>query len=137
MVISLSRPTDYSADKGAVFIADFTKARNLTGDDAQSVELELTGEDRVALVLEGRHPEALDREPPRIDEAAERDRPAEEVEVGRLGRVRLDAEGLLGVERRVLEEQVRELVVLETADDFETCCTVGGLQTAALELDIR
>jgi hypothetical protein len=45
VVISLSRPTDYSADKGAVFIADFTKARNLTGDDAQSVELELTGDE--------------------------------------------------------------------------------------------
>lgn len=45
VVIGLSRPKDYSPDKGAVFVADFTKARNLTGEDAHSVELALGGDD--------------------------------------------------------------------------------------------
>lgn len=49
VVIGLSRPKDYSPDQGAVFVADFTKARNLTGDDAQSVELALSGDDTHAV----------------------------------------------------------------------------------------
>jgi len=46
-VIGLSRPKDYDPVQGAVFIAEFTKARNLTGDGAESIELQLGGtEDR-------------------------------------------------------------------------------------------
>ena len=37
-VLSLSRPVDYDATQGATFVVEFTKARHLTGNDAQSVE---------------------------------------------------------------------------------------------------
>lgn len=43
VVIGLSRPKDYQPSQGARFVLEFTKARNLTGDDAQSLELELGG----------------------------------------------------------------------------------------------
>jgi putative DNA primase/helicase len=43
VVIGLSRPKDYEPSQGARFVLEFTKARNLTGDDAQSLELELGG----------------------------------------------------------------------------------------------
>lgn len=47
VVIGLSRPPDYEPSQGAVFISEFTKARNLTGTDAESLELTLGGtEDR-------------------------------------------------------------------------------------------
>jgi hypothetical protein len=47
VVIGLSRPADYDPSQGAVFIAEFTKARNLTGTDAESLEFKLGGnEDR-------------------------------------------------------------------------------------------
>lgn len=47
VVIGLSRPADYDPSQGAVFIAEFTKARNLAGEDAESIELRLGGtEDR-------------------------------------------------------------------------------------------
>lgn len=47
VVIGLSRPNDYEPTQGAVFVAEFTKARNLTGSDAESLELTLGGtEDR-------------------------------------------------------------------------------------------
>lgn len=45
VVIGLSRPTDYDPSQGAVFVAEFTKARNLTGNDAESLELKLGGDD--------------------------------------------------------------------------------------------
>lgn len=45
VVIQLSRPADYDSRQGAVFNLEFTKARNLTGDDAQSLELALTGDE--------------------------------------------------------------------------------------------
>lgn len=45
VVISLSRPNDYDPSQGAVFVAEFTKARNLTGTDAESLELKLGGDD--------------------------------------------------------------------------------------------
>jgi DNA-binding CsgD family transcriptional regulator len=45
VVIGLSRPTDYQPSQGAVFVAEFTKARNLSGDDADSIELRLGGDD--------------------------------------------------------------------------------------------
>lgn len=49
VVIGLSRPSDYDPSQGAVFVAEFTKARNLTGSDAESLELRLGGtEDRAA-----------------------------------------------------------------------------------------
>jgi putative DNA primase/helicase len=48
VVISLSRPSDYEPSQGAVFVAEFTKARNLAGDDAESIELELGGTDEQA-----------------------------------------------------------------------------------------
>lgn len=47
VVIGLSRPNDYDPSQGAVFVAEYTKARNLTGPDAQSLEFKLGGtEDR-------------------------------------------------------------------------------------------
>ena len=45
VVIGLSRPNDYDPSQGAVFVAEFTKARNLTGTDAESIELKLGGDD--------------------------------------------------------------------------------------------
>lgn len=44
VVIGLSRPTDYDPSQGAVFVSEFTKARNLTGEDAESLELKLGGD---------------------------------------------------------------------------------------------
>ncbi len=47
VVIGLSRPKDYEPSQGAVFVAEFTKARNLAGPDAESIEFKLGGtEDR-------------------------------------------------------------------------------------------
>ncbi len=43
VVIGLSRPKDYDPSQGAVFIAEFSKARNLTGTAAESLELKLGG----------------------------------------------------------------------------------------------
>lgn len=40
-VVSLSRPADYDPSQGAAFVAEFTKARHLTGTQAESIELEL------------------------------------------------------------------------------------------------
>jgi len=40
-VISLKRPQDYDTKQGAAFELHFEKARNLTGDDAESLEVEL------------------------------------------------------------------------------------------------
>lgn len=48
-VISLSRPQDYDPKQGAVFVAEFTKARNLTGGDAESLEFKLGGDDNRAI----------------------------------------------------------------------------------------
>lgn len=47
-VISLSRPKDYDPKQGAVFVAEFTKARNLTGGDAESLEFRLGGDENRA-----------------------------------------------------------------------------------------
>ena len=49
VVIGLSRPKDYDPKQGAVFVLEFTKARNLAGDDAQSLELELGGDETRAV----------------------------------------------------------------------------------------
>ncbi len=43
VVIGLSRPKDYEPSQGARFVLEFTKARNLAGDCASSLELELGG----------------------------------------------------------------------------------------------
>jgi putative DNA primase/helicase len=48
VVIGLSRPADYDPKAGASFVVEFTKARNLLGDDAESLELELGGTDERA-----------------------------------------------------------------------------------------
>ena len=48
VVIGLSRPNDYDPSKGAVFIAEFTKARNLMGPAAESLEMELGGDEERA-----------------------------------------------------------------------------------------
>ena len=48
VVIGLSRPKDYDPQQGAVFVAEFTKARNLTGEDAESLEVSLAGDDERA-----------------------------------------------------------------------------------------
>jgi hypothetical protein len=45
VVIGLSRPKDYDPTQGAVFVSEFTKARNLMGEDAESIELMLGGDD--------------------------------------------------------------------------------------------
>jgi KaiC/GvpD/RAD55 family RecA-like ATPase len=45
VVIKLSRPSDYEPSQGAVFVAEFTKGRNLTGEDAESLELKLGGDE--------------------------------------------------------------------------------------------
>lgn len=45
VVIGLSRPKDYEPKQGAVFVMEFTKARNLSGEDADSLEFELGGDD--------------------------------------------------------------------------------------------
>lgn len=49
VVISLNRPSDYEPSQGAVFISEFTKARNLAGEDAESIELQLGGTDEQAI----------------------------------------------------------------------------------------
>jgi putative DNA primase/helicase len=48
IVIGLSRPTDFDPSQGAVFVAEFTKARNLAGSDVESIELKLGGTDERA-----------------------------------------------------------------------------------------
>ena len=45
VVIGLSRPKDYDPKQGAVFVAEFTKARNLTGEGAESLEFTLAGDE--------------------------------------------------------------------------------------------
>lgn len=45
VVIGLSRPSDYDPSQGAVFVAEFTKGRQLKGDQAESIELRLGGDD--------------------------------------------------------------------------------------------
>ena len=45
VVIGLSRPKDYDPTQGAVLVAEFTKARNLTGEDAESLEFMLGGDE--------------------------------------------------------------------------------------------
>lgn len=49
VVIGLSRPKDYDPRQGAVFVLEFTKARNLSGDGAESLELELGGDEERAV----------------------------------------------------------------------------------------
>lgn len=49
VVIGLSRPKDYDPTQGAVFVSEFTKARALTGDDVESLELQLGGTDDRAI----------------------------------------------------------------------------------------
>ena len=41
VVIGLSHPKDYDPQQGAVFVVEFSKARNLVGDEAESIELAL------------------------------------------------------------------------------------------------
>jgi putative DNA primase/helicase len=48
VVIGLSRPQDYQASQGAVFVAEFTKARALKGEHAESIELQLGGTEEKA-----------------------------------------------------------------------------------------
>jgi hypothetical protein len=45
VVIGLSRPADYDPSHGAVFISQFTKARHLTGPDAENLEMRLGGDE--------------------------------------------------------------------------------------------
>lgn len=45
VVISLARPKDYDPQQGAVFVLEFTKARNLTGTEAESLEFTLGGDE--------------------------------------------------------------------------------------------
>lgn len=49
VVISLNRPTDYDPKQGAVFNLEFSKARHLTGNDADSLELTLGGTEEAAV----------------------------------------------------------------------------------------
>lgn len=48
VVIGLKRPKDYDPKQGAVFVVEFTKARNLTGDGADGLEVALVGTDEKA-----------------------------------------------------------------------------------------
>ncbi len=48
VVIGLSRPKDYDPQQGAAFVCEFTKARNLAGEDAASLEIELGGDEERA-----------------------------------------------------------------------------------------
>jgi hypothetical protein len=48
VVIQLARPSDYDPRQGAVFVAEFTKARALVGDAAEAIELQLAGSDEKA-----------------------------------------------------------------------------------------
>lgn len=41
VVLKLARPSDYDPKDGSVFVMEFTKARNLIGEDAESLELAL------------------------------------------------------------------------------------------------
>ena len=43
--IGLSRPKDYTPEQGAVFVAEFTKGRHLTGNSAEGLEFTLAGTD--------------------------------------------------------------------------------------------
>jgi DNA-binding transcriptional ArsR family regulator len=45
VVIGLSRPIDYDPQQGAAFVVEFSKARNLMGEDAESLEVALGGTD--------------------------------------------------------------------------------------------
>jgi putative DNA primase/helicase len=45
VVIGLSRPKDYNPVQGAVFVAEFSKGRHLLGTDAESIELQMGGDD--------------------------------------------------------------------------------------------
>lgn len=45
VVIGLRRPADYDPSQGAVFISEFTKARHLTGPDAENLEMRLGGDE--------------------------------------------------------------------------------------------
>jgi hypothetical protein len=49
VVIGLSRPKDYDPQQGAVFVLEFTKARNLTGTEAESMEFTLGGDENRAV----------------------------------------------------------------------------------------
>lgn len=48
VVISLSHSKDYDPQQGARFFVEFTKARSLSGEDAESIELSLGGTDERA-----------------------------------------------------------------------------------------
>jgi putative DNA primase/helicase len=48
VVIKLSRPKDYDPRQGAAFVLEFTKARHLTGDAAESLEIALGGDENIA-----------------------------------------------------------------------------------------
>lgn len=45
VVLKLARPADYDPKDGSVFVMEFTKARNLIGEDAESLELALKVDD--------------------------------------------------------------------------------------------
>lgn len=45
VVIGLSRPADYEPSQGAVFVSEFSKARHLSGEGAESLEFRLGGTD--------------------------------------------------------------------------------------------
>ena len=46
--IALDRPKDYTPEQGAAFTAEFTKARHLKGDEAESFEIVLNGTENKA-----------------------------------------------------------------------------------------
>jgi putative DNA primase/helicase len=49
VVIKMARPADYDPKQGAVFEAEFTKARHLMGTDAETLEMTLAGEETQAV----------------------------------------------------------------------------------------
>lgn len=90
-VISLRRPADYSPADGAMFELHFEKARNLTGDGAQPLDISLVGVDGGAIRWEFKAAEAgiLDRLEALVKDGASRTEITDELGINRFQLVRL------------------------------------------------
>nr|WP_316640824.1 AAA family ATPase [uncultured Roseateles sp.] len=82
VVISLSRPKDYDPQQGAVFVLEFTKARNLTGAEAESLEFTLGGdENRAQWTFSSAEASTMDRVVARSKEGLSAGEIAEELSI--------------------------------------------------------
>ena len=83
-VISLRRPSDYEASEGAKFELHFEKARNLTGDDALPLEVELCSDDsKIAWKYKPITNAIIDRIQALADEGASWQEIADEMKISR------------------------------------------------------